>query len=49
VIRSDVSRWAEQVAEVYKMSKAYRIVIRKPEGKRCLGRPRPRQEDNVDM
>jgi hypothetical protein len=49
VIISDVPRLAGHVAEVYKISKAYRIVIRKPEGKRYLGRPLHRQEDNTDM
>jgi hypothetical protein len=27
----------------------YRVLVRKPEGKRPLGRPRPRWEDNVKM
>jgi len=27
----------------------YRILVRKPEGKRILGRPRRRWEDNVKM
>jgi hypothetical protein len=46
---SDVPRLAGHVAEVYKISKAYRIVIRKPEGKRYLGRPTHREEENIDM
>jgi hypothetical protein len=29
--------------------KAYRILVRKPEGKRPLGRPRRRKVDNVKM
>jgi hypothetical protein len=49
VIISDVPRLAGHVAEVYRMSKAYRIVIRKPEGKGYLGRPRHREEENTDM
>jgi hypothetical protein len=28
---------------------AYRILVRKPEGKRPLGRPRSRQVDNIKM
>jgi hypothetical protein len=28
---------------------AYRILVRKPEGKRPLGRPRRRWEDNIKM
>jgi hypothetical protein len=28
---------------------AYRILVRKPEGKRSLGRPKRRWEDNIRM
>ena len=28
---------------------AYRVLMRKPEGKRPLGRPRRRREDNIKM
>jgi len=28
---------------------AYRVLVWKPEGKRPLGRPRLRQEDNIKM
>jgi hypothetical protein len=31
------------------MRNAYRMLVGKPEGKRPLGRPRPRQEDNIKM
>jgi hypothetical protein len=27
----------------------YRVLVGKPEGKRPLGRPRPRREDNIKM
>ena len=27
----------------------YRVLVGKPEGKRSLGRPRPRWEDNIKM
>jgi hypothetical protein len=27
----------------------YRVLVRKPEGKKPLGRPRPRGEDNIKM
>jgi hypothetical protein len=30
-------------------SKAYRFLVRKPEGKRALGRPRRRWVDNIKM
>ena len=28
---------------------AYRVLVGKPKGKRCLGRPRRRWEDNIKM
>jgi hypothetical protein len=28
---------------------AYRILVRKPEGRRLLGRPRCRKDDNIKM
>lgn len=28
---------------------AYKVLMRKPEGQRPLGRPGPRREDNVEM
>jgi hypothetical protein len=28
---------------------AYRVLVRKPEGRRLLGSPRPRWEDNIKM
>jgi hypothetical protein len=28
---------------------AYRILVEKPEGKRSLGRPTHRREDNIEM
>jgi hypothetical protein len=29
--------------------RVYRVLVRKPEGKRALGRPRCRWEDNIKM
>jgi hypothetical protein len=29
--------------------RAYRVIVRKPEGRRKLGRPRRRWEDNIKM
>jgi hypothetical protein len=49
VIIPDVPRLAGHVAEVYKMSNAYKIVIRKAGGKRYLGRTRHWQEENIDV
>jgi hypothetical protein len=31
------------------MGKAYKIFVRKPEGKRLIGRPKRRWEDNIKM
>jgi hypothetical protein len=41
VIKSRSMRWAGHVARMGKMN-AYKILMRKPEGKRQLGRPRRR-------
>jgi hypothetical protein len=37
------------VARMGEMRNAYNILIGKPEGKRSLGRPRRRWEDNIRM
>jgi hypothetical protein len=42
-------RWAGQVARMGAKRKAYRILVGKPEGKRPLGRPTRRWEDNIRM
>jgi hypothetical protein len=42
-------RWAEHVALMKEKSKACRLLVRKPEGKRPLGRPRRRWVDNIRM
>jgi hypothetical protein len=42
-------RWAEYVAWMGKMRNGCRISVEKPEGKRPLGRPRHRWEDNSEM
>jgi hypothetical protein len=41
-IKEDLARMAE-------MRNAYKILVGKPEGKRPLGRPRRRWEDNIKM
>jgi hypothetical protein len=41
-------RWAGNVARI-RENKACRILVGKPEGKRPLGRPRRRWEDNSKM
>ena len=42
-------RWAEHVARTVERRGAYRVLVRKPKGKRPLGRPRRRSEDNIKM
>ena len=42
-------RWAGHVAHMDQSRNAYRVLVRNPVGKRPLGRPRCRWEDNVKM
>jgi hypothetical protein len=42
VIQSRRMRWAGHVARMGEEREVYRILVRKPEGKRPLGRPRRR-------
>jgi hypothetical protein len=42
-------RWAGHVAHIGAKRNAYTILVRKPEGKRPLGRLRYKQEDNIKM
>ncbi|KAJ4428371.1 hypothetical protein ANN_24390 [Periplaneta americana] len=42
-------RWAGHVARMGESRNAYRVLVRRPEGKRPLGRPRRRWEDNIKM
>jgi hypothetical protein len=42
-------RWAGHVACMGEKRNANRIFVGKPEGKRPLGRPRCRWEDNIEM
>jgi len=42
-------RWAGHVACMGERGGVYRVLVRKPEGKRTLGRPRRRWEDNIKM
>ncbi|KAJ4446701.1 hypothetical protein ANN_13398 [Periplaneta americana] len=42
-------RWAEHVARLGESRNAYRVLFGRPEGKRPLGRPRCRWEDNIKM
>ena len=47
VIKSRRMRWAGHVARMGERRGAYRVLVGKPEGKRPLGRPRCRWEDNI--
>jgi hypothetical protein len=49
VIMSRRLRWAGHVARMGERRGAYRALVGKPEGKRPLGRPRHRWEDNIKM
>ena len=49
VIKSRRMRWAGHVARMEEGRSVHKVLVRKPEGKRPLGRPRRRWEDNVKM
>jgi hypothetical protein len=49
IIKSRRMRWAGHVARMGEKRNSYRILVGKPEGKRPLGRPRRRWEDNIRM
>ena len=42
-------RWAGHVASIGERRGAYKFLVGKPEGKRLLGRPKRRWEDNIKM
>ena len=49
VIISRRMRWAGHVALMRETRGVYRVLVGKPEGKRQLGRPRLRWENNIKM
>jgi len=49
VVKSRRMRWAGHVARMGDGRGVHRVLIGKPEGKRTLGRPRRRWEDNIKM
>jgi len=49
VITSRRIRWAGHVARIGEKRGVNRVLVGKPEGKRPLGRPRRRWEDNIKM
>ncbi|KAJ4442069.1 hypothetical protein ANN_11935 [Periplaneta americana] len=48
-IKSRRLRWAGHVARMGESRNAYRVLVGRSEGKRTLGRPRRRWEDNIKM
>ncbi|KAJ4435802.1 hypothetical protein ANN_18421 [Periplaneta americana] len=48
-IKSRGLRWAGHVARMGESRNAYSVLVGRPEGKRSLGRPRRRWEDNIKM
>ena len=42
-------RWAGHVARMWERRDVYTVLVGKYEGKRPLGRPRLRREDNIKM
>ena len=49
VVKSRRMRWAGDVARMGEDRGVHRVLAGKPEGKRSLGRPRRRWEDNIKM
>jgi len=49
MIKSRRMKWAVHVTSMGEKIGVYRVLVGKPEGKRPLGRPRRRREDNIKM
>ena len=49
VIKSRRIRWAGHVARMGEKGGVYSVLVGKPEGRRPLGRPRRRWEDNIKI
>ena len=49
VIKSRRMRWTGHVVHIGERRGVYRVLVGKPEGRRPLGRPRRRWEDNIRM
>ena len=49
VIKSRIMRWAGHVAHMGENRDVYRVLVGKPEGRRLLGRPMRRGEDNIKV
>ena len=49
IVNSRRMRWAGHVARMEEGRSLHKVLVRKPDGKRPLGRPRCRWEDNIKM
>ena len=49
MIKSGRMIWAGHVARMGERRGVYRVLVGKPEGKRPLGRPRRRWEENIKL
>jgi hypothetical protein len=49
VVKSRILRWTGHVVRMWEGRGLHRVLVGKPEGKRPLGRPRLRWEDNIKM
>ena len=49
VIKSRRMRWVRHVARTEEGRGVHKVLVGKPEGKRPLGRPRRKREDNIKM
>ena len=49
VVKSRRMRWAGHVARMWERRGVHMVLVGKPEGRRPLGRPRRRWEDNIKM
>jgi len=49
VVKSRRMKWAGHVGLMGEDRDVHRVLVAKPEGKRPLGRPRRRWEDNIKM
>jgi hypothetical protein len=49
VVKSRRMRWARHVGRMGEKRVVHRVLVGKPEGKRPLGRPKRRWEDNIKM
>jgi hypothetical protein len=49
MIKSRRMRWVGHIERMGERIVAYRVLVRNPQGKRLLGRPRRRWEDNIKV